>query len=766
MNKTHTICRQSFTPAILDRINRWVEASQELTRRQLSIKVCELMDWRDGQGKLKEMSCRVALLRLKRRGLIELPAPRRKAERRKKERALEEWLWPLSIECSLKQIGEVGLEPVSLQQPERLKLWSGLIERYHYLGNSPLAGAQMRYLIVSEKGILGALGFSAAAWRTEVRDRWIGWDDEHRLDHLDKVVNNARFLILPGVRVPNLASKVLSLCARQLPSDWQRRYGYEPLLLETFVEHKRFRGSSYRAANWQYLGLTKGRGKMDQNHEHKKSIKAVYCYPLRKDFRELLGGREGLWQKPSLLNWAEKEFEGIELGDERLHKRLHRLSLDFYARPEANIPQACGSVAASKGAYRFFAHERVRMVRIVGAHSEKTIERCREKEVILGVQDTMLTNYSGHQQAVDLGEIGTQAGKTKGLIVHDTMAFDTDGLALGLLDVQTWVRDLKKPQKEQRKNKPMEEKESYKWIKSYDALVQAQKQDPGKLWVSVGDREADIYELFAHAEEEGEKGPKLLVRATHNRILKEEQKKLWENLKEEKVAGILQVQVPRKPGEKKRLANLQIRHKEVLLKKPSKDKEKIRGWAVYAHENDPPKGSRALSWMLLTTVPVNCLTEAVQRVRWYTIRWQIEVYHKVLKSGCRIEDRQLKSRQQLEACLAIDMVVAWRIFYLTHQSRHQPQQPCSINFEEHEWKALYCFVNRTEQLPIKAPPLRQAVRMVAQLGGFLARKCDGEPGPKTLWRGLQRLQDIASFYRMITSGELNLDSSQLTYGTG
>ena len=118
--------------------------------------------------------------------------------------------------------------------------------------------------------------------------------------------------------------------------------------------------------------------------------------------------------------------------------------------------------------------------------------------------------------------------------------------------------------------------------------------------------------------------------------------------------------------------------------------------------------------MLLTTVPVNCLTEAVQRVRWYTIRWQIEVYHKVLKSGCRIEDRQLKSRQQLEACLAIDMVVAWRIFYLTHQSRHQPQQPCSINFEEHEWKALYCFVNRTEQLPIKAPPLRQAVRMVAQ----------------------------------------------------
>ncbi len=766
MNNVIRICEQKFTPAILDRISQIVKGSKELTRRQLSIRVCELLDWRDCQGKLKTMSCRVALLRLKKRGLIPLPAPRMKTERRMKKGAFEELPPPLSIECSLKQLGEVGLEPVSLQQPERLRLWNGLIERYHYLGNSPLAGAQMRYLIVSEKGILGALGFSAAAWRTEVRDQWIGWDDEHRLDHLHKVVNNARFLILPSVRVPNLASKVLSLCARRIASDWRERYGYEPLLLETFVEHKRFRGSSYRGANWQYLGLTKGRGKMDQNHEHKKSIKAVYCYALRKDFRELLGGREGLWQKPREWNWAEKEFFGIELGDERLQQRLHRLSLDFYARPEANIPQACGSLAASRGAYRFFAHKNVGMQKIVAAHSETTFFRCRPKEVILGVQDTTLLNYSGHEQAFDLGEIGTKAGKTKGLIVHDTMAFDTDGLALGLLDVQTWVRDLRKPPKEKRKKKPIEEKESYKWIRSYDALVQAQKQEKGKLWVSVGDREADIYELFAHAEKEGEEGPKLLARTTHNRILKEEQKKLFEAVEEEAVGGILEVQVPRKPAQKKRLANLQIRHKEVLLKAPSKEKEKIRVWAVYAHENDPPKGTTALSWMLLTTVPVNSVSDAMERVRWYTIRWQIEVYHKVLKSGCKIEDRQLKSRDQLEACLAIDMVVAWRIFYLTHQSRHQPQQPCSVNFEEDEWKALHFFVNQTTQVPSKPPPLRQAVRMVAQLGGFLGRKCDGEPGPKTLWRGLQRLQDIAYCYKIITSGELNPNSSQLTYGAG
>ncbi len=148
-------------------------------------------------------------------------------------------------------------------------------------------------------------------------------------------------------------------------------------------------------------------------------------------------------------------------------------------------------------------------------------------------------------------------------------------------------------------------------------------------------------------------------------------------------------------------------------------------------------------------------------MRWYTIRWKIEVYHKVLKSGCRTEDRQLKSRAQLEACLAIDMVVAWRIYYLTHRSRHEPHQPCSVNFEEHEWKALYFFVHRTPQVPQKAPPLREAVRMVAQLGGFLGRKCDGEPGPQTLWRGLQRLKDIANCYKIMTSGEPSFNSISL-----
>ena len=193
--------------------------------------------------------------------------------------------------------------------------------------------------------------------------------------------------------------------------------------------------------------------------------------------------------------------------------------------------------------------------------------------------------------------------------MHDTMAFDTDGLALGLLDVQSWVRDLREPKKAQRKKRPIQEKESYKWLCSYDAVVQAQKQDPRKLWVSVGDREADIYELFAHAQKQGEEGPKLLVRATHNRILKEEQQKLWESMQEEEVAGILEVQVPRKPGQKKRRANLQIRHKEVLSTRAFQEKtDSAECGPSMPMRTTAPKGSTALSWMLLTTVPVNSLS--------------------------------------------------------------------------------------------------------------------------------------------------------------
>jgi len=167
-------------------------------------------------------------------------------------------------------------------------LWNEYVQRYHYLGYQPLPGAQIRYFIRAQDRILGALGFGAAAWKTAPRDNWIDWGTKQRQSRLHLIVNNARFLILPWVKSKNLASKVLAMAAARLPDDWQKIYGYQPVLIETFVEKKRFAGTCYKAANWTYLGDTKGRGKLDVHHQHRLPIKAIFVYPILKSFRRKL----------------------------------------------------------------------------------------------------------------------------------------------------------------------------------------------------------------------------------------------------------------------------------------------------------------------------------------------------------------------------------------------------------------------------------------------------------------------------------------------
>lgn len=764
--KTIRVCAEAFSAEMIERIKQTIANEPGLTRRQLSTMVCEWLDWRDARQRLKTMSCRVALLRLHRRGLIELP----RVVHSFGPRAFQAVLLPSvpHLECGVRELSGLRLERVSAAQPQQSALWNELVARYHYLGQQPLAGAQLRYLICCDQGPLGAISFSAAAWRVEARDRYIGWPEEQREAHLRYVVNNSRFLILPTVRVRHLASKVLGMCARQLPRDWRVLYGYEPVMLETFVEWDRFRGTCYQAAGWVCVGRTKGRGKMDRQHRAKVPVKAIYLKPLVKDWRERLGGEAGHWAPVEAKDWAEEEFDTVEMGDERLKQRLLRLTRDFYARPEANIPQACGSYAKIKAAYRFFGHRRVTMRGMLKAHQQATVQRIRGAPVVLAVQDTVVLNYTGHRASEDLGDIGTQAGRTKGLIVHDTMAFDPQGTALGLLDVQSWVRCVKDyGKKHGRKQKPIEEKESVKWLRSFQAVSQVQERLPGTVLVSVGDREADIYELFEQAAQVGEAGPKLLIRASYNQALKEEQSLLWDCMQQAPMAGCLEVDVPRKPGQKKRRAVLAISFVPVELKAPKGKSGSVGLWAVYAREKHPPPGVQALSWMLLTTVPVADFEQAVEKVRWYMVRWQIEVYHKVLKSGCRIEDHQLQTRKELEACLGVDMVVGWRIIYLTRQSRQRPDEPCSVHFQEHEWKALLWYTKGTVPTDAHEPTLRTITHMIAKLGGFIGRKCDGEPGCQTLWRGWQRFEDIVACYLLSTRHQGNFPYCvQPAYGAG
>jgi hypothetical protein len=282
------LCGRPFDRADLERIRREIVAANPPLRAEIARRVCRVLEWTDALGRPKLMSARVGLLRLHRAGLIVLPAPSRgNGNGRGLVHGPDAWPEPMPVEGAVGQLSGLRLEAVHDKRASRL--WNGLIERYHYLGYSPLPGAQLRYLIVYDQGVLGAIGFGAAAWKVAARDGWIGWDARCREAHLGRVLNNARFLLLPWVAVRNLASKVLALAAARIGEDFAARYGEPVVLLETFVEIPRHRGTCYRAANWQYLGETSGRGKCDRNHQATLARKAVYVYPLVADFRAALG---------------------------------------------------------------------------------------------------------------------------------------------------------------------------------------------------------------------------------------------------------------------------------------------------------------------------------------------------------------------------------------------------------------------------------------------------------------------------------------------
>jgi hypothetical protein len=705
MDSSVVACGRIFPHAVLQRIKAAVRDHPERSRADLARSVCDWLDWRAESGKRKEVNCRVALVRLQRRGMIDLPPPRRSVCFGGSSFAATCLHVPASLEGSVTKLRKLELVLVTSKDRERDWQWKQLVQTQHYLGYRPLCGAQLRYLIVCEHGYVGALGFSAAALHLKARDRWIGWSHAARQAHLRYVVANSRFVIARQVRVGNLASKVLAMAQKRLAKDWQQAYGYRPLLLETYVESKRFAATSYRAANWIAVGRTRGRGRQDRAHQARQPIKDIYLYPLDPDCRHRLCEEPGPARllptrctKPPKAagDWAEEEFGVVRLRDSRHRKRLFTVARDFYAQPAANIPQACQSRAKTKGAYRLFEHKAVSMDAILSSHYHSTMERiAREKiPVVLAVQDTTSFNYDTHADMEGLGPINTRVEGTQGILLHDTMAYTTEGMALGLVDVQVWARDPHEFGKSAtRYQRPIEQKESFKWLKSFRAAARLQRQlGTASTVVSVGDREADVYELFALALSDPAH-PKVLVRAEQDRRVKDTSACLWQYMESQPVVGQRVLHIPRRQGRVARDTVLQIRFAEVELRPPKLNARlgTLRLWAVYVTEVSPPSEKDAVEWMLLTTVQVNDFEQALEKVEWYRRRWGIEEYHRTIKSCCRIESRQLGDRTVWENCLAIDLVVAWRIEHIKKLSRQTPEAPCSVAFEEHEWQALLAF---------------------------------------------------------------------------
>ena len=450
--------------------------------------------------------------------------------------------------------------------------------------------------------------------------------------------------------------------------------------------------------------------------------------------------------------WAINEFKTAKLPDKRHKKRLVMIATDFGNQPTASIPQACGPGKGSKAAYRFFENEDIKPQAIRQAHHDATLERVRKHSVVLAIQDTTALNYSHHPKTKGLGLLGSHSNKTLGFFLHSTLALTTDGEPLGMLHNEVLFRDPKlRGKAKHRHRKPTAQKESHKWLEGLSVCQALAPQCASTTLVTVADREGDLYDLFAQAlAATAQPRVHVLVRSRHNRMLPGGDLRLWDMVSQLPAAGRLEVRVGRKGNHPARLARLEIRFSAVTLQAPTRKAGQgpIELWAIEAREIGSPQGESPILWRLVTTLPVTSFAGAVEKVQWYAQRWQIEVIHKVLKSGCQIEQRQLETRARLERALSVDLVVACRLLALARAAREQPEASVSAWLGEAEWKALCCISLDQAEPPSEPPSVRQAVRWIAQLGGFMGRKADGQPGPITLWRGFHRLNDLTAMWQL------------------
>jgi hypothetical protein len=458
--------------------------------------------------------------------------------------------------------------------------------------------------------------------------------------------------------------------------------------------------------------------------------------------------------------WAAQELASADLGDARLTTRLVRIVADKLANPTASIPQASGSWAATKATYNFLSSKQFSTDRIRDAHLDASRARVAPLDAVLLLQDTTELNYTSHPHTSGLGHLDNPL--TSGLKVHSGLLASLAGVPLGLAYQHVWARDAERKGQKSR-TRPQAERESQRWLTTL-AEVQQAIPAPTRLIV-VADREADIYPLFIAPRDER---TDLVVRATYNRAVVGKGK-LYNAASNVEWAGERRVHIPGNGTRAARDARVSIGWTTLQLLPPSDYPGRASAprpsvQLVVVEEREPPIGVKPLRWLLWTTLPVTHWEEAVAVVEAYRARWLVERYHYVLKSGCGIEQLQLEAADRLERALALWSVVAWRLLFLTYQARERGEESCARVFATHEWQALVCTIQQTTEVPSEPPTLREAVRMVAQLGGFLGRKGDGEPGVKTIWRGLTRLDDIAATWLLLRGDDHQLDHSLMGNG--
>jgi len=450
-----------------------------------------------------------------------------------------------------------------------------------------------------------------------------------------------------------------------------------------------------------------------------------------------------------MAEWCEEELAQVDLGDRRLNRRAMQVLGSLGKQPSRSIPGSCHSWSETLAAYRLFDNERVTTTRLLAPHFAATMQRMQEHLVVLLVQDSSELDYTGKQSIAGLGPLNWV--ERQGMFCHVSLAVTPQRLSLGLVEAQFWAHDPGPPRKNStRKHTPIEGKQSGRWLCSYRRACQLAKELPNTKVVSVADREGDIYEVFVAWQEAGKQGTAAgwVIRACQDRRLTTKApgaswryQKLWAQVAAAPLLGRVEFGLPRKGKHPARPVIQTLQACEVALKPPQRRGEKlpvVKVWAVLAREVDPPDDQQPLEWLLLTSEPVQTQAAAEQIIDWYLARWQIEVFFRVLKSGCRIEQLSLREAGRLQCVIALYMIVAWRVLWVSALGRLGPELPADVVFAEEEWKSVYMVVKRAKPPP-NAPPLGEFVRMVASLGGYLGRKGDGPPGTQTLWTGLQSM---------------------------
>lgn len=467
-------------------------------------------------------------------------------------------------------------------------------------------------------------------------------------------------------------------------------------------------------------------------------------------------------------NWVNEEFFELDLGDKRVNKGAKKIINSLASQPGASIPTVFKSWSETKACYEFFHNGKVQTKAILAPHIKATLERINRESVVLLPQDTCSLNYTSKPSIKDLGDIGSS--KTKGYFVHPLLAITPLRINLGIVDTKIWTRDTERKKRTDHEAYalPIEEKEKFRWIESYHIACNVAKECPNTQIIALADREGDFAELFEvvqKAQKANEKYAHIIVRSCHDRavesstdpidkenenICNDEQskfeRKLKSKLKLSKPLGEVKFTIPGTTSRPARAITQTLKSAKVTFKKRSTGKDSnypsVTINAVMAIEENPPEGVEPLIWVFLTTLPVDTFEQVSLVIQYYLCRWEIEVFFKILKSGCEVEERRLTG-DVIIPLIAIFLIIAWRIMYAMKMGRSCPEISCETLFSASEWKSVHKILNKEAKLPDQPPSLGVFIKMIGSLGGYLNRKNDPPPGPKAMWIGFNRMYDFA-----------------------